>query len=136
MARWYGGDMTAEGFGALKIGQIAVPVHDLAKAVEFYRDVLHMRLLFEAPPNMAFFDCDGVRVMLAVPEGDAAHTMIVYYTVRDIQEAVRVLKGRGARFEREPHLVAKLADGDLWMAFLRDVDRNLLALMSQVVAAA
>jgi len=47
----------SEPFGLSRIGQIAVVVHDLPRAVAFYRDTLGMRLLFEAPPMMAFFDC-------------------------------------------------------------------------------
>ncbi len=33
-----------------QIGQIAVPVTDIDRAVAFYRDVLAMKLLFQAPP--------------------------------------------------------------------------------------
>ena len=53
-------------FGLSRIGQIAVVVHDVPRAVAFYRDTLGMRLLFEAPPSMAFFDCAGVRLMLSL----------------------------------------------------------------------
>lgn len=45
------------GFGVSRIGQIAMTVGDLPRAVAFYRDVLGLRFLFEAPPAMAFFDC-------------------------------------------------------------------------------
>ena len=55
-------------FGLSRIGQIAMTVHDLPRAVAFYRDVLGMRFLFEAPPAMAFFDCGGVRLMMSLPE--------------------------------------------------------------------
>ena len=52
------------------IGQIAMPVKDLSHAVAFYRDVLGMKFLFQAPPALAFFDCGGVRLMLdAAAEG-------------------------------------------------------------------
>ena len=40
--------------------------------------------------------------------------------------------GRGVRFEAEPHLVAKLPDHDLWLAFFQDSEGNFLALMSEV----
>ena len=127
----------AEGFGLPRIGQIAMTVHDLPRAVAFYRDVLGMRFLFEAPPAMAFFDCGGVRLMLSLPERDGAaagqqYASVVYYTVDDIQAAARVLEARGVVFEAAPHVVARLPQADLWMAFLRDPDRNLLAVMSEV----
>jgi methylmalonyl-CoA/ethylmalonyl-CoA epimerase len=35
-------------------------------------------------------------------------------------------------FVQPPHLVAKMPDHELWMAFLKDPDGNTLALMSEV----
>jgi methylmalonyl-CoA/ethylmalonyl-CoA epimerase len=121
-------------FGLSTIGQIAVNVHDLPRAVAFYRDTLGMRLLFEAPPKMAFFDCGGVRLMLSLPEtAEYDHpASIIYYTVDDIQGAAAVLAARGVAFDSVPHLIAKLPHADLWMAFLRDVDGNPVGLMSEV----
>jgi len=121
-------------FGLSAIGQIAVVVHDLPRAVAFYRDTLGMRLLFEAPPKMAFFDCGGIRLMLSLPEtAEFDHpSTIIYYNVDDIQQAAAVLQSRGVVFDSPPHVVARLPHADLWMAFLRDADRNPLALMSEV----
>ena len=51
--------------------QISMPVRDIDRAVAFYRDVLGARCLFQAG-TLAFFDLDGVRLMLAVPEGPGA----------------------------------------------------------------
>ena len=121
------------GFGLDRIGQIAVNVKDLGRAVAFYRDVLGMRPLFQAP-NLAFFDCGGIRIMLSPPEKpEFDHPgSILYYKVDDIQAAHATLRGRGVGFEGEPHLIARLPDHDLWMAFCRDTEGNLLALMSEV----
>ncbi len=125
---------TQTGFSGLsQIGQISVNVHDVEKAAAFYRDTLGMKFLFQVP-KMAFFDCDGVRLMLGVaekPEFDHPGS-IIYYRVGDIQAACDVLASRGVEFEEEPHLVARLQDHDLWMAFFRDVAKNLLAVMSEV----
>jgi len=120
--------------GIRRIGQIAVVVQDMPRAVRFYRDVLGLRLLFEAPPSLAFFDCGGVRLMLSPPEGPdtAAMSSILYYEVADIHAAHNTLVERGAVFEQEPHVVAPLGPNDLWMAFLRDSEHNLLGLMSEV----
>ena len=128
--------VTDAAFGVSRIGQIAMTVGDLPRAVAFYRDVLGLRFLFEAPPAMAFFDCGGVRLMLSLPEqaGTAAGEQfgaVIYYAVDDIQAAARALEGRGVRFEAPPHVVARLPHADLWMAFLRDPDRHLLAIMSE-----
>jgi len=128
------------GIGLSRIGQIAMTVQDLPRAVAFYRDVLGMRFLFEAPPSLAFFDCGGVRLMMSPPEQEGAHAgahynAILYYAVDDIQLAARALESRGVIFEQAPHRVARLPHADLWMGFFRDMDRNLLAIMSEAPTA-
>jgi len=123
----------AKAFGLSRIGQIAVVVHDLPRAVAFYRDTLGMRLLFEAPPAMAFFDCSGIRLMLSQPSSaEVDHPNIIYYRVDDIQEARDALAARGVTFNHEPRLIAPLPHADLWMADFRDPDGNVLELMSEV----
>ena len=119
--------------GLSRIGQIAINVHDLARAARFYRDTLGMKFLFEVP-KMAFFDCGGIRMMLAIPEkAEYDHPgSIIYYKVEDIQATAGRLTARGVSFEAPPHLVAKLNGHDLWMGFFRDSEGNLLALMSEV----
>jgi methylmalonyl-CoA/ethylmalonyl-CoA epimerase len=117
-----------------QIGQIAINAHDVERATAFYRDVLGMQLLFQVPPKMSFFDCGGVRLMLSLPEGEAYDHpgSILYYKVDDIRAAYDSLKARGAEFEGEPHLIAKMPDHELWMVFLKDTEGNTLALMSEV----
>jgi methylmalonyl-CoA/ethylmalonyl-CoA epimerase len=120
--------------GPIRIGQIAIPVSDLDRAVRFYGDALGLRLLFRAPPGLAFFDCGGVRLMLSQPEGPDAPRQagIVYYVVADLDATYRALLSRGVAFLDAPHCVARLPDHELWMAFCRDSEQNLLALMSEV----
>src|SRR3954465_4587946 len=94
-----------DGVGVSRIGQIAMTVGDLPRAIAFYRDVLGLRFLFEAPPAMGFFDCGGIRLMLSLPEaaGPAAGQRfgsIVYYAVDDIQQAARAIAARGGAFEQ------------------------------------
>jgi methylmalonyl-CoA/ethylmalonyl-CoA epimerase len=121
-------------FGLSEIGQIAVPVSDLKRAIAFYRDVLGMRFLFQAPPSLGFFDCNGVRLLLDAPAkaNSENYSSIIYYKVTDLQAAYETLSQRGVVFEEKPSLVAKMPDHELWMAFFRDPDSNLLALMSEV----
>ncbi|HWZ32198.1 MAG TPA: VOC family protein [Bryobacteraceae bacterium] len=119
-------------FGLSTIGQIAVTVKDIGRAVEFYRDQLGMRFLFQAP-GMAFFDCGGVRLLLGLPEANQeTFRSIIYFKVEDIQAATDTLKSRGVVFERDPHLVARMPDHDLWLAVFRDPDQNPLELMCEV----
>ena len=120
------------------IGQIAIAVSSVATMLPFYRDVLGLTFLFQAPPGLAFFDCGGVRLMLSLPEGPdhAHHSSVIYYLVDDIQAAWAAVTARGAKPASagapEPHLIAKLPDHDLWMAFVDDGEGNLLGLMSEV----
>lgn len=127
-------DTKTKPFGLTTIGQIAVPVADLERAVAFYRDTLGMNFLFQAPPGLAFFDLNGVRLLLDVPAKAQSQNFssILYYKVPDIQAAHQVLTDRGVSFEQPPHLVAKMPDHELWMAFFKDPDSNLLALMSEI----
>jgi methylmalonyl-CoA/ethylmalonyl-CoA epimerase len=116
------------------IEQIAVNVHDLERATAFYRDQLGMKHLFSVPPNLAFFDCDGIRLMLSLPakpEFDDASS-IIYFNVEDIQSACATLSKRGVNIEEQPIFVADMGTYDLWLASFRDSENNLLALMSHV----
>ena len=119
--------------GTARIGQIFVTAHDLDRARTFYRDTLGMRFLFDAPPNMAFFDCGGVRLMLGIPEKpEHDHpASILYYAVDDIEAAHGALTGRGVTFVTPPQIVHKTDDTELRLAFFNDSEGNLLALMSE-----
>jgi methylmalonyl-CoA/ethylmalonyl-CoA epimerase len=120
-------------FALNEIGQITLTISDLDKAVGFYRDTLGLKHLFSAPPGLAFFACGSIRLMLSRPEKPDAERLsaAVYFKVADISAAHQALAGRGVSFEAEPHLVARMPDHELWMAFFRDPDRNLLALMCE-----
>ena len=124
--------MTDEDFGLTSLGQILMPVKDLARALAFYRDTLGIRFLFEVP-RMAFFDLDGVRLMLAEQDENANHSgSLLYYRVDDIEGAAALLSGRGVSWAQKPTLIAEMGDHDLWMAFFQDSEGNQLALMSEV----
>jgi predicted enzyme related to lactoylglutathione lyase len=120
-------------FGLSQIGQISINVHEIERAITFYRDVLGIQFLFKVP-NMAFFSAASIRLMLTVPEKpEFDHpSSVIYFKVDNIQSAFDTLSGRGVGFLGIPHLIAPMKDHDLWMAFFHDVDNNLLALMSEV----
>lgn len=119
-------------FGLSRLGQIAMRVRDVDAATAYYRDVLGLRFLFGAP-GLAFFDCGGVRLMLSRPESaEFDHPgSVLYFRVDDVVVAYEALRTRGAVFEGEPHVVHRAEDHDLWMAFFRDPDGNLLAVMAE-----
>jgi methylmalonyl-CoA/ethylmalonyl-CoA epimerase len=118
--------------GLSRIHQISMRVHDVDRAVRFYRDALGVPFLFAAAPRLAFFDCGGVRLMLSTPETGFDHPgSVLYFAVDDIKEAHDALQARGVVFSGEPHKIATLADREVWLAEFRDTEGNSLALMSE-----
>lgn len=115
------------------IEQVAIPVRDLARATAFYRDRLGMKLLFKVPPQLAFFDCDGIRLALSIASDPMYEPpgSIVYYRVADIDAAHAELARRGVEFLRGPHLIARLDSVEVWMAFFEDTEGNTLAITSE-----
>ena len=113
------------------IGQIAVHASDLDAAVEFYRDVLGLPFIAQFPPGLAFFDCDGTRLMISAVEEGEGGTSTLYFNVPDIQSAYETLKSRGVEFVQEPHIVHSSGDYELQMAFFRDPTGNLMAIMDE-----
>jgi methylmalonyl-CoA/ethylmalonyl-CoA epimerase len=130
-------DIARPDIGISRLGQVSINVHDLERATAFYRDVLGLPWLFTVS-GLTFFDCGGVRLMLSraeKPEFDHPSS-VLYFAVPDIAAAHRQMVASGAAFEGEPHLIAKMPAYDLWMAFFRDSEQNLLALMNEVPRAA
>ncbi len=119
--------------GIQNIGQISIIVHDLQRAIAFYRDTLGLPLLFTAG-NLAFFDCDGVRLMLGpadTPELDHPSS-ILYFRVPDLNAAHQRLVDLGVPIVAPPRMIAPMPTYDLWMNAFRDSEGNILELMSEV----
>lgn len=116
-----------------EIGQIAITVRDLEVALPFYRDVLGLRFLFTPSPTLAFLAAGSIRIMLSTPQGGGivGGNSILYFTVSDAAAAHAALVARGATDEREAQLTARLPDHELWTAFVRDPDGNLIGLMEE-----
>ena len=119
--------------GLSRIGQISMIARDLERAITFYRDALGLPFLFKAPPQLAFFDCAGVRLLVDVPQDkEFDHPgSILYFAVDDIRAMHQLLVSRGVTFRDEPHVIARLPDREVWMAFFDDTEGNTLALMSE-----
>lgn len=115
-----------------KIGQIAITVTDIDRARAFYRDTLGMRFLFDAG-QMCFFQCGDIRLMVsATADHGSRGGTILYFKVEDIRGVYAELEQRSVELVQAPLLVAKLPDHDLWMAFLKDPDGNIIGMMSEV----
>ena len=119
------------------IGQLLIPVDDFDRGVSFYKNVLGLPFLFAAPPQMAFFMCGGVRLLVGVlpPGSPAQRGSAIYFRVADIHGVFAALKARAVNFKSDPHLVHRTPASELWLAEFMDPDGNQLALMSDVPVA-
>ncbi|HET7615026.1 MAG TPA: VOC family protein [Gemmatimonadaceae bacterium] len=119
-----------------RIKQIAVPVSSIAEAKNFYGDVLGLRFLFDAPPSLAFFECGGVRLMLAGPDAQgpdgANQHPVLYYEVADIQSAHARLESAGAAVVEKPHVIARMEGREVWISAVSDGQGNVVQLMAEI----
>ena len=116
------------------IGQIAITVSSIEKTLPFYQDVLGLDFLFSAGPDLAFLQSGETRIMLSTPQGGGAEigkNSVLYFTVEGIEDAYKAMVERGGEGERGPQMAADMGDTQLWLAFLRDPDRNLIGLMEE-----
>ena len=115
------------------IGQVAITVSNVEKALAFYREILGLGFLFSAGPNLAFLTDGSLRIMLTTPQGAGAvgANSILYFKVADIEATHAALVARGAASEWPPQQAAQMPDHALWIGFLRDPDGNLVGLMEE-----
>jgi predicted enzyme related to lactoylglutathione lyase len=116
-----------------EIGQIAVTVKDVAAARRFYSEILGLSVLFDAGPNLSFLAAGSVRIMLTTSAGagEAGKNSVLYFKTASLVSTYDAIVARGATPERAPQLTAKMPDHELWMAFVRDPDNNLVGLMEE-----
>ena len=115
------------------ITQLLIPIDDFERGVSFYRDTLGIRLLFSAPPQMAFFQCGAVRLLVGVTPADqkAQRGSAIYFNVQAIEGVYASLRDKGVDFKAPPHVVNRSARSETWLAEFVDPDGNQLALMSE-----
>jgi len=112
--------------------QVALHVEDMDRAEAFYRDVLGLRWVARFdPPGLLFFDLGNVRLLLEV----GAPPSLLYLQVPDIDEAWAELGAKDVSLEDGPHVIFRdeagtfgPAGAEVWMAFFRDSEGNLVGL--------
>lgn len=116
-----------------KVGQIGIPVKELDRAIHFYKEKLGLSLLFNTD-SMAFFDCNGLRLLLSLPEKDEFiySSSIIYFQVENMSKTYEDLVNKNVTFIDEPHVVAKMGQTETWMVFFKDTEDNTHAFMSEV----
>lgn len=115
------------------IGQIAVVVRDVSASKRFYADIIGLKPLFDAGPNLSFLAAGSIRIMLTTPQGhgEVGKNSILYFKTSAIEAMYQSCIERGAKPERPPALTARMPDHELWIGFLRDPDDNLVGLMEE-----
>ena len=114
------------------VGQVGIPVKDIGRATQFYKETLQLPLLFQTD-TMAFFQLNDLRLMLALPEKEEfAHpSSVLYFNVENIQDVFNRLKD-AVPFVGQPHVVIKIGQTETWMVFFKDTEDNTHAFMSEV----
>ncbi len=123
--------MAAQAAGDWSVGQAALMVDDLDAAVAFYRGALGVPFIAQPGPDLAFFDCGGLRLMLSAGSGTGGAGCTLYFKVADIDRRCAELQERGVTFEGPPQVIHSAGHYELRMAFFRDPAGNLLALMAE-----
>ena len=114
------------------ISQISRTVLNIQEAQKWYREVLGLRHLYSFG-NLAFFDCDGIRLFLSEAEDRSGTESIIYFNVTDIRVAHADLIERGVEFLGAPHMIHRHSDGtEEWMAAFKDNEGRPLAILSQM----
>ena len=125
-----GGRTETPSAGLTEVGQIAITVEDVGRATAFYRDVLGVPFLFDAP-GLAFFDLRGTRLLLSRPNGVESASSILYFRAADMQNTYETLLGHGVEFSQTPHVVHRTDAYELSMAVFNDNEGNVMALMHE-----
>lgn len=121
------------GIAISKIGQLAITVSDVEKALLFYRYILGLNFIFAPTDHLAFLQCGETRIMLSTPQGagEVGKNSIPYFYTENIERAYDQAVKKGGNPERAPQLAARMPDHELWIGFLKDPDGNLVGLMEE-----
>ena len=114
--------------------QVALPVQDVERARDFYRDRLGLTHLFDAPPGLSFLQCGATRLMLSRPEGESVAAPLLYYGVESAAEAEAALAAEGVAFVEPARCIAEVGGKKVWLAIGRDGEGNMFGLMSEEAA--
>ena len=115
------------------LGQVSLNVRDVARAEQFYVEILGLPHVFTFG-DLAFFDMDGTRLYRHRKDEDEWQPgSILYFRVDAIQAAWDELGRRGVERTDEPHVIFVHPDSGIeeWIAFFADGEGNTLALLEQ-----
>lgn len=117
----------ADNFKLGAISVVMLGVQDVQRSLEFYRDVLGLKLATQFE-SFAFFDTGSAT--LALSEGPARHAGTtagateVVFSVDGVREHYQALLDRGVTFIQAP----RVATGTQWVANFQDPDGHRLSI--------
>lgn len=111
-----------------------ITIVDVARAKEFYRDTLGLRLVSEEPPYALVFDANGIMLRLGMgKERPPVPGTVLGWQVPDASAAVAELEQAGVHFERYDFM--KQDAQGIWtsptgakVAWFKDPDGNVLSI--------
>lgn len=116
------------------IAHFSIPVSDLQRSIDFYRDLLGLELLKEVPPmGMAFMDSGGDCVVLVKVDAPISTSRVrnVHHAFRvdpaSYRESVEALAQAGVEILYEEDRQEKVVDGP--RAYFHDPDGNTLEII-------
>ena len=117
-----------------KVGQVILPVKELAKSIAFYKDTLGMKVKYTIPEEFAFFDGGGVELALRQNE----HSLLpdeteIVLQVSDVHGMFELLKAKGVSFSHPPRAVTGNEASELYATDFRDPDGHVLSITSWVM---
>lgn len=116
----------------LSLMQIDYPSSNVDRTIHFFTEVLGRDLLFRAG-ELGFVDLGSVRLYVRPVNGAAEleHASVLYLRTIDLNASLEALEERGAAVHEEAHVVARMPDHDLWLAFIKEPDGRLIGLMEE-----
>jgi len=126
---------TATSSALVSGGSPVIFVNDVERALEFYRDVLGLKLTYQAGPHYAEVDAGkGFSIGLhppspmAKPPGTLGSIQLGFTVAQPIEQVVKQLQARGVKFRKSSAGGTIEDDSAVRLAFFTDPDGNELYL--------
>ena len=109
---------------------LALRVHDVARAVEFYQRVFGMRVVWQPDPDNAYLSsgCDNLALHRGVPDPDAGALDHLGFIVESIAEVEAGWRWAQAERLDVVHPLRRHRDGSVSF-YIRDPDGNVIQLL-------
>lgn len=112
-----------------------IAVHDMENAADFYENVLGLKKLGKGKAGLLFKTGGNTIGLYESGTAGTNQATSLWWTVDDVEAAVKKLKSRGVIFETNYDLPSAkkngdvyIIDGDMRAAWFKDMDGNILGI--------